>query len=148
MSDCCSPNTPQSTQSVKHRCPMNGVEYRPVSTRTIAHHLKQPWLWDRGHRSFFYCEDPDCEVIYFADDDSIITSSALRTQVGIKSNSEESSLCYCFGVSRADVMQNPCIKEYIVEQTKRKLCSCETSNPSGRCCLKDFPRASGITRNR
>ena len=28
----------------------------------------------------------------------------------------------------------------IVEQTKNARCSCETSNPSGRCCLKVFPK--------
>ena len=54
---------------------MNDIEYREVTTRTIAHHLKLPWLWDSGNRSFFYCEDPDCEVVYFADDDSVITKS-------------------------------------------------------------------------
>ena len=138
MSDCCSSNTCKSTVSTKHRCPVNDIEYREVTTRTIAHHLKQPWLWDSGNRSFFYCEDPDCEVVYFADDDSVITKSELRTKVGIKSGSDDSLLCYCFGVSKSDVVQNPSIKEYVVEQTKQGQCSCETSNPSGRCCLKDW----------
>jgi hypothetical protein len=28
----------------------------------------------------------------------------------------------------------------VMAQTKAGLCSCDTSNPSGRCCLKDFPK--------
>lgn len=142
MTGCSSSNMRKTSRPNTHRCPANGIEYRVVSIRTIAHHLKQPWRWDIGARSFFYCEDPDCEVVYFADDDSVITKSEIRTQVGIKSGSDDSFLCYCFGVSKADVLQNPSIKEYVVEQTKQGLCSCETSNPSGRCCLKDFPRSN------
>ena len=48
-------------------------------------------------------------------------------------------LCYCFGVSRADFDRNPGTKDFVTAQTKAGLCACETSNPSGRCCLKDFP---------
>lgn len=41
------------------------------------------------------------------------------SKVGIKSASDNSLLCYCFGVSRSDVLHNPSIKEYVVEQTKQ-----------------------------
>jgi len=49
-------------------------------------------------------------------------------------------LCYCFGVSSADFERNPATRDFVMAQTKANLCSCETSNPSGRCCLKDFPK--------
>jgi len=48
-------------------------------------------------------------------------------------------VCYCFGVSRSDFRNDPATKDYVIAQTKAGLCSCDTSNPSGRCCLKDFP---------
>jgi len=32
------------------------------------------------------------------------------------------------------------IKAFVVQQTKEKLCACESRNPSGRCCLADFKR--------
>ena len=142
MSDCCSSETSQPVKRKKHACPVNGVEYRSVDARTIAHHLKQPWKWKSEGRNYYFCEDPDCDVAYFADDDSVILTSRLRTTIGIKTPSGEALLCYCFGVTRSDAKSDPDIREYVLQQTKEKICSCETSNPSGRCCLKDFPVSS------
>lgn len=139
MSDCCSSTSCSTLRPQKHRCPANGLEYREVSPKTITHHIARPWEWgDRG-RAYYFCEDPDCDVVYFSDDDQVILQSRLRTEVGKKSCSEDALICYCFGVSRAEAKETPSIKDYVVEQTKQKLCSCDTSNPSGRCCLKDFP---------
>jgi len=140
MNDCCSSNSCKTSRSIRHQCPANGIEYRDVSARTIAHHVKQPWLWNIHDQVFFYCEDPECEVVYFADDDSVILKSQLRTEMGIKTKSRSALLCYCFGVTKIDAQQNPKIKNFVTDQTKKGICSCETSNPSGRCCLKDFSR--------
>jgi hypothetical protein len=49
-------------------------------------------------------------------------------------------LCYCFGVTKADARSDPGIKKFVMAQTKLGLCACEMRNPSGRCCLPDFPR--------
>lgn len=137
MSDCCSPSTPHTK---KHRCPHNGIEYAEVSARTIAHHIRQSWSWQDLGRRYFFCDDPDCDVVYFGDDDSVILKSQLRTRVGVKEAGDDALLCYCFGISRADALGDPAIRDYVVEKTRQGLCSCETSNPSGRCCLKDFPK--------
>lgn len=142
MNERCSSDACKRSRSKRHRCPVNGIEYPDVQARTIAHHVKQPWLWKSGDQSYFFCDDPECEVAYFADDDSVLLTSQLRTQVGVKSHSENVPLCYCFGVSKADAKNNPGIREFVIRQTRRGACSCETSNPSGRCCLKDFPRAN------
>ncbi|MBI5889753.1 MAG: copper chaperone Copz family protein [Nitrosomonadales bacterium] len=141
MSDCCSPANSATAHPKKHRCPKNGIEYHEVSARTILHHIKQSWLWqDRGRR-YFFCDDPDCEVVYFADDDTVILKSQLRTGVGVKETGGDALLCYCFGITKADAAGNPGVRDFVVEKTRLGLCSCETSNPSGRCCLKDFPRS-------
>ena len=109
--------------------------------RTITHHIKDAWTWQpTGHRHFF-CDDPACEIVYFGDDGSTIPRSQLRTRVGLKELSDNSLLCYCFGITKADFSVNPATKDFVVAQTKAGLCSCETSNPSGRCCLKDFPKS-------
>jgi hypothetical protein len=49
-------------------------------------------------------------------------------------------LCYCFGISREDFKRDPGLRDFVVAKTKAGECSCETKNPSGRCCLKDFPK--------
>ena len=95
---------------------------------------------DEGER-YFFCSDPGCDVVYFGDNDSIITKAQLRTTVGVKETSNDAPACYCFGVSKADAINDPTIREYVMSQTKHAQCSCDVSNPSGRCCLKDFPRA-------
>jgi hypothetical protein len=79
--------------------------------------------------------------VYFGADGSTIVRSQLRTRVGVKEAADDSLLCYCFGVGKADLQRDPAIRDFVVEQTKAGRCSCETSNPSGRCCLKDFPKA-------
>lgn len=137
MSDCCTSST-TTIKSVKHCCPVNGKEYTEVSARTIMHHLKAAWQWQKQDQAYYFCEDPACDVVYFGEDNSVILTTHLRTAVGIKDPSPDSLLCYCFGITRADAMHNPQIRDYVINMTKNKLCSCETSNPSGRCCLKNF----------
>lgn len=140
MSDCCSSNPRESSKNKTHRCPTNGIEYHTVAVRTIKHHIKRGWEWKPGTRTYYFCEDPACEVAYFADDDSVILTSQLRTQVGIKTDDDSALVCYCFGITKREAKSNPEVRQYVVAQTKDGQCSCDTSNPSGRCCLKDFPR--------
>jgi hypothetical protein len=106
----------------------------------VTHHVKHPWRLETDGKTFYFCDDPDCEIVYFSNDDSVIAKSVLRTQVGIKTRLPEAMLCYCYGVTLADFNEEPSIKDYIIKQTKLGLCSCESTNPSGKCCLKNFPQ--------
>ncbi len=110
-----------------------------MAARTIKHHIKRAWEWEPGNRTYYFCDDPECEVVYFADDDSVILTSRLHTKVGVKTTDDAAPACYCFGITRADAKRDPKIRQYVIEQTKNGECSCDTHNPSGRCCLKDFP---------
>lgn len=141
MSSCCSSSTCDSAHPNKGRCPVNGLEYSEVSVRTIAHHIKEPWAWAPSVKHYYFCDAPDCDVAYFGDDDSVVLKSRLRTRIGVKERTEHDLLCYCFGVSRADFEHDPATREFVIAQTEIGACSCETSNPSGRCCLKDFPKS-------
>lgn len=140
MTECCSSSGCDSTHPGKQRCPVNGQEYSGVSMRTIAHHLGEAWVWRPTGQRYFFCDDPACEVVYFGDDGSTILKSQLRTRLGAKEMSDEALLCYCFGVTKRDFRDNPATRDFVVAQTKAGQCSCDTSNPSGRCCLKDFPK--------
>lgn len=140
VSRCCSSPVPDGKGPRKHHCPANGREYSEVSLRTVAHHIARPWDWTPTAKGYYFCDDPECDVAYFGDDGSVVLKSQLRTRVGAKQRGGDGLLCYCFGVSRADFERDPGTKDFVTAQTKAGLCSCETSNPSGRCCLKDFPR--------
>lgn len=140
MSDCCSSSPIEKPK--KYSCPINGKEYKTVSIKTIQHQIKQPWHWQAKEQAYFFCDDPTCDVVYFGEDKSIIKKSALRSRIGIKEGKVDSTICYCFDVCNEDYQNNKSIKEYVTEQTKNKTCDCEIRNPSGKCCLKDFPKPS------
>ena len=139
MSDCCSSSCEASAPR-KHTCPVNGAEGVEVSLRTIFHHLKAPWAWAAQPQAYYFCSDPGCDVVYFGEDGSTLSKAEVRTTIGVKESSLDAPLCYCFGVSKSDALSDSSVKAFVVQKTKEGLCSCETSNPSGRCCLKDFPR--------
>jgi hypothetical protein len=140
MNDCCS-SICDSTHQNKHRCPINGRDYSEVSLRTITHHIKESWHWQPSAKRYYFCDDPVCAVVYFGDDGSTILKSQLLTRVGVKELSDDSLLCYCFAVTKGDFRTDPTTKDFVLAQTKAGQCSCDTSNPSGRCCLKDFPKS-------
>jgi len=139
MSDCCSPDKQPSTHPKHLRCPANGKQCAAVQLRTIAHHLNKPWLKTLKSQAYYFCDDPACDVVYFGQDGSVIKTGELRTRVGQKETTPERTLCYCFGVTYQDAEQDPAIRDFVTTQTKQAACSCDTRNPSGRCCLKDFP---------
>lgn len=137
MSDCCSSSSKLHETPKKYRCPVDGELYSSVPSTTILHHIKEPWKWDNKEQVYYFCNNPSCDVVYFADDNSVITKSLVRTNIGAKETSPNALICYCFGVSKAEsTLQG--IKEFVVKKTKEKECTCTTRNPSGRCCLKDF----------
>lgn len=142
MHNCCATSICENTHPKKHCCPVNGHEYSEVSARTIAHHVSEAWNWQQTAKRYFFCDDPACEVVYFGDDGSTLLKSQLRTRVGVKEAFDDALLCYCFGVSKKDFRTTPATRDFVLAQTKAGLCSCETSNPSGRCCLKDFPKSA------
>ena len=137
MSDCCSQTANKYKSPRISACPANHHNYVRVPIKTILHHIKDSWKTKLKEQGYYYCIDPDCDVVYFGEDGSIVKKTELRTKIFSKEKNN-GLVCHCFGVSKLDALENPKIKEFITQQTKVGNCSCETSNPSGRCCLKDF----------
>jgi len=142
--DCCSTSDDSySTRADKLRCPVNNKLYKSVSQLTVLHNLLDPWNKISGEQTYYFCDDPDCEVIYFSDSGSIFKKPDIRNLFkNTKKDINDELICYCFGVSKTDYLDNPGTREFVVEQTKLKNCACEVQNPSGKCCLKDFPKES------
>jgi len=143
MNDCCSSDSDQSDKAEKlARCPASTcqeLKYPQVPHRTVLHHIKTPWESSVIPQVYYFCQNKNCDVVYFGEDHSAITKEQLRTKVGIKESDENALICYCFGVSNRVAKTNDQVKKYVIEQTKNGTCSCSTFNPSGKCCLKDFP---------
>ena len=140
MNNCCSSEKNGNSFPRKHLCPVNQQKYISVELKTILHHIKNSWNTNLKEQGYYFCDERDCNVVYFGEDNSVIKKSELRTIMFSKENNDNALVCHCFGVSKKEAMKNPAIKEFVIQQTKIGNCSCETSNPSGRCCLKGFPK--------
>jgi hypothetical protein len=140
MSNFCSSEN-KSSLTGKHICPDCERLSRRVSATTISHHLIAPWQWLEEEKNHYFCEAPDCDVVYFSEDGWTAACKDVRTTIGLKNPSDgEALICYCFGVGNDEAAANPEVKTYVINKTKAQACACETRNPAGRCCLKDFPK--------
>ena len=132
MSNCC------STSSKKYPCPHCEKPGNSVATNTILYHIKSAWQFNPSENGYYFCANPDCQTVYFNQDKHSLATHELRTTLGLKTKNDADLVCYCFGISNAQI--SPESKDFVVAQTKASACSCTTHNPSGRCCLKDFPK--------
>ena len=147
---CCSPlsnNHSSDNPAKQHGCPKCGRKCIQVPYSTVLQHLKKPWSLElnntnkQNKNAYYFCAGADCDVVYSTDNDSLIDKSELRTLVGIKElKNNDAMTCYCFDITLGEAKKNIELKQFVVYMTKNKLCACESQNPSGRCCLKDFPK--------
>lgn len=110
----------------------------------------KPFTGDTGWR---FCDSPECDVVYFSEEgDTAFTKSQLKVPVGTKETSGERPLCYCFGHSVASIKNELRSKKRsdALEDIRAKMkdpgCHCETSNPSGSCCLGSVTKGIEIAR--
>ena len=140
MSACCSTSCSSNQVPKRHICPANGIAYGQVPSLTIKHQIKSPWSWSPTDQGYYFCTDPDCPIVYFGEDDSTIEKTELRSEIGFKSKSEQAIVCYCFGVTKSQAKADPDIRDFVIQETKQHQCACEARNPSGKCCLSEFPK--------
>jgi len=135
MTSCC----PNTNSSKKATCPVNGLSYPQVKHKTILHHLKKPWQYKLSKQAYYYCSDDKCDVIYFNEDTQQINADQIREKSNSKGNNK--IICYCFNIYQKDLDKDlEACKEFVIAQTKKANCDCETQNPSGKCCLKNFKK--------
>ena len=146
----------------QERCLSCDKTGRSVKRETIQQMLKPELIAQIGERNYSFCGDPECRVVYFADEeeDFTFTTADLRVRVGIKETSDPITICYCFGHTTASVReelsrtgQSTVVARISAEITAGN-CACQMKNPSGRCCLAEVSkvvkalgreRASGIS---
>lgn len=123
-------------------CPSCGAKGKAVSRITVGSLIKPQIrpkipLLDK----FWFCPAPDCDTVYFAEDNTLFSKSDLSVKVGTKELDENSLLCYCFGYTKKMLLDEltstgkPTIPDKIKEQIKRGNCYCDITNPEGSCCL-------------
>lgn len=137
MSCSCCNNT--STKKERMKCTECGQNCFPVSRQTMLHQIRFPDNQNMTEDDYSFCANHDCSVGYFS-------TSAIIPKVQLRAFQLDQPvmLCHCFDISEkayrtamADGTAES-IKAFVVQQTKEKLCACESRNPSGRCCLVNF----------
>ncbi|MDH5544552.1 MAG: hypothetical protein OEZ43_03100 [Gammaproteobacteria bacterium] len=140
MSDCCS----SERDTKKAACPGCGQQGARVKDVTLRHQLVYPLSRDIDEQHvYFFCATESCNVVYYEADGKQYHQNQVRTPVGQKSHSPDALVCYCFGISRAQIQKDrddgvSNARDFVQLQTKAKLCACVERNPSGKCCLSDF----------
>ena len=94
--------------------------------------------------NFYFCKSPDCDTIYFNNSKDIyLNKNDVKIRVGIKETTPPVPICYCFEINKEDLYteikkegDSKAVK-FIEDKIKNGECSCETKNPSGRCCIND-----------
>ncbi|MCZ6768140.1 MAG: hypothetical protein O7D93_02715 [Acidobacteria bacterium] len=148
MSDsCCSPSQkPLALRS----CPVSDFRGKPVEWLTIAA-LAARRVPPR--QDFWMCKDPDCDVVYFGEDGTLMLTSDLHVIPSFKGAPSRNDLvCYCFLYSCQEIEDElrasgeTTIFDRITAEVKAGNCACEVRNPSGQCCLGDVKKAIQETR--
>lgn len=128
-----------NTKKERTNCPECGQNCFPVSRQTMLHQIQFPENQNIVENDYTFCTNRDCSVGYFSPFHVI-----LKTGLRAFQSNRSTMLCHCFDIDESayrtalDDGRAELIKAFVVQQTKEKLCACESRNPSGRCCLVNF----------
>lgn len=127
-------------------CPVAGKPGKRVPVITVRNLVREERLPEVEGREWFFCDLPDCEVVYFAEDGSSLSKDALKVRVGSKEKAAPHPVCYCFGHTAESIEEEiastgrSTVAAAIAAKVKAGKCSCELLNPKGSCCLGDVNR--------
>ena len=149
MSDCCSVNAKSGSAPAIVACPTNGGRSKRVDTLTLKSLVRKLPL-GMPNTQYYFCDASDCEVVYFALDAEAprFRREDLVVRVGAKETADPIPVCYCFGFTRQDILDEirstgkSTVAERIKAEVEAGHCACEVKNPSGKCCLGDVTRAA------
>jgi len=105
----------------------------------MLHQVQFPDNQGIAEGDYAFCTNCDCDTGYFS-----ALNMIPKTLLRAFHVNQHAMLCHCFDVSESDYRtaladgNAKVIKGFVVQQTKDKLCACESRNPSGHCCLASF----------
>ena len=148
MSSCCTPRSVKKDTPIRQQwdCPRCGKLAKPVQHITLLHHVIAPLNQQLSNEEFFFCANINCDIVYFSETGTVFDHTKIRGDISKNLPDGLIILCYCFDISQARVREEigrtgeSASRAFVIKQTKLKNCACDIRNPSGRCCLKDFPK--------
>lgn len=140
MADCCVTDLSENRASC--HCPTSGTNGRKVGLITLKALLKSSALEKlKSQRTYMFCPESSCEVVYFTHEGDVFQKSDLKVLVYQKDSGEDVPVCYCFGWTRTRIRDEikrigkSTVVRSIKQNVKDGKCGCEVNNPQGSCCL-------------
>ncbi|MBI0582335.1 MAG: (2Fe-2S)-binding protein [Methanomassiliicoccales archaeon] len=121
-------------------CKKEGLEVEKI---TVANHAKET-CWPLGNEQFDYCDNPECEVVYFTSSGMrTLKKSDVKTRVTFKEKEAPRPLCYCKQVTEEDVINAIEGGAKNFEEVRAATGiggggQCKITNPAGRCCSRNY----------
>lgn len=151
MTECCAVDEGPAKPPPVMACPVTGSRSKQVDALTVkslVRHLPFGAILTR----YYFCEDPNCDVVYFPWQPEAPTfrRGDLLVPVGVKERSDRVPVCYCFGVTRKDIEEEirqtgkSTFAQRIKAEVQMGNCACEVKNPSGKCCLGTITRMGQV----
>lgn len=115
-----------------------GKRVRPVTVRSV---VRNECTEEIEGRDWFFCDLPECDVVYFSGDGKVFHKKNMKVRVGIKEKESPKPVCYCFGHTVESIREEiartgrSTVAAAITAKIQAGLCACELRNPQGRCCL-------------
>ena len=147
MGECCIVNNADAPPVMT--CPVNGARSKRVDLLTVRSLVRKLPLGTRL-TAYYFCEAPDCDVVYFAADlvAPVFRRADVLVRVGPKEQEDPIPVCYCFGFTRKEILDEiaqtgrSTVADRIKAEVKAGNCACEVKNPSGKCCLGAVTRVA------
>jgi hypothetical protein len=127
-------------------CPVAGKAGKPVPLVTPRNLVLPEHAANVEGREWFFCDQPDCDIVYFTRDGRTLDKNALKVRVGLKDKEAPRPVCYCFGHTVESIVEEivrtgrSTVPPSIKKRVEANECSCEVLNPKGTCCLGDVNR--------
>lgn len=144
MSDCCSVSHIE-TKSTEIKCPSCDQKGKQVDLTTIRSMTRRNFPHYGELTQGLLCLNPDdLTVYYFSNLDFTVYQDDVVTDIGFKTNAITKTVCYCFRHTKHDIIDDYLkhgkskIENDVRQKVKDKQCTCEVSNPKGKCCLGDI----------
>ncbi len=128
---CCS--TSNILKEVKN-CPLCHSKSEKVGEKTVLSLLKEESQVLTDNQELYYCNNHNCDLVYFSES-QIFYKSDLKINIDTK-------VCFCFDISKSQLEREG--KDKTLDKIKANMknigCSCDTKNPSGKCCTIQIKR--------
>ncbi len=144
MADCCSvPNSDNFKN--KHACPTCGEEGKGIPLITLRSLIRRDHPLYPSLKAGFLCPNENDNTVYFFDGhDDRITTKDLVTPYHLKDQDRYNNVCYCFQHSQKEIIDDylnhgfSTIEKDVHKKVNDGVCTCEVSNPKGKCCLGEI----------